>query len=77
MHTLRISKLLQVEEPQQQEEKKGKGKASGKRFEIKKWNAVAMCVLRTGAPVWVVDWRDTVVLSINQRLPSRAWLLCH
>jgi hypothetical protein len=32
-----------VEEQQQaQEEKKGKGKASGKRFEIKKWNAVAM-----------------------------------
>ena len=35
--------FLQVEEQQQaQEEKKGKGKASGKRFEIKKWNAVAM-----------------------------------
>jgi RING-box protein 1 len=33
--------LLQVEE-QQQAEKKGKGKASGKRFEVKKWNAVAM-----------------------------------
>jgi hypothetical protein len=33
----------QVEEqPQQQEDKKGKGKAGGKRFEIKKWNAVAM-----------------------------------
>lgn len=35
---------LQVEEgvAPQQEEKKGKGKAAGKRFEIKKWNAVAM-----------------------------------
>ncbi|EFN52233.1 hypothetical protein CHLNCDRAFT_54556 [Chlorella variabilis] len=33
---------MEVEEPQQQEEKKGKGKANGKRFEIKKWNAVAM-----------------------------------
>jgi hypothetical protein len=39
----RLADFLQVEEQQQaQEEKKGKGKASGKRFEIKKWNAVAM-----------------------------------
>jgi stalled ribosome alternative rescue factor ArfA len=41
----RCSAVLQVEEEQQQQEKKAKGKASGKRFEIKKWNAVAMCVL--------------------------------
>lgn len=34
--------LLQVEQAQPVEEKKGKPKASGKRFEIKKWNAVAM-----------------------------------
>ena len=33
---------VQVEQPQQAEEKKGKAKATGKRFEIKKWNAVAM-----------------------------------
>ena len=43
--TARFYSLLtscnQVEE-QQQDEKKGKAKASGKRFEIKKWNAVAM-----------------------------------
>lgn len=39
------SVLTQVEEGQQApqpEEKKGKGKSTGKRFEIKKWNAVAM-----------------------------------
>jgi len=30
------------ENRQQQVDKKGKGKASGKRFEVKKWNAVAM-----------------------------------
>lgn len=32
---------MEEEQPQQQE-KKGKGKATGKRFEVKKWNAVAM-----------------------------------
>jgi len=31
-----------VEEVPPQQDKKGKGNSSGKRFEVKKWNAVAM-----------------------------------
>lgn len=38
----RLHAVPQVEQAQPAEEKKGKAKASGKRFEIKKWNAVAM-----------------------------------
>jgi RING-box protein 1 len=35
--------VAQVEAPQaDQDNKKGKSKAGGKRFEVKKWNAVAM-----------------------------------
>lgn len=37
-----LQALTQVEQAQPVEEKKGKAKTSGKRFEIKKWNAVAM-----------------------------------
>ena len=37
-----LQALTQVEQAQAVEEKKGKAKTSGKRFEIKKWNAVAM-----------------------------------
>lgn len=37
-----LQALPQVEQAQPVEEKKGKAKTSGKRFEIKKWNAVAM-----------------------------------